>query len=433
MIVEKENENDDGDCLSNLLKEFYEKNEAYYEENKAAIVYAIIKNHSDTQESLHLDELNFVIDFDLNLTSFTADDLYCDTIMSILKYSSKSLERFTWCNETWETTLVTFPELKLKEFSSIDVDPELIALVVRSCASTLTVLSINSEDLFNSITEMEGIDLSLPTLKLKIFEAVKCQRDLFISIIKSCSSSLEELKCETIFESNKYNSNFLNALPYLFKIKVFTAVNLEISILKPILKLSGESLTELKLRAGTSGTGLHNFSSPKLMLRKLQCDKISKSIVASILTQSAATLQELELNNTTFHFIGGDIPNLNITKLRCDSVNAATISLILNSSSNTLKHLKISNDKDQISRLQRIDAKLNLQSFQCDGISPQTFNIIINAQDSGLQHLVIEKVGCRRRDTVDPELITSLLKVKVDNPGCLIFVKNNKKIVSISN
>ena len=91
----RENENDDGDCLPNLLKEFYEKNEAYYEENKAAIVYAIIKNHSDTLESLHLDELDVVIDFDLNLTSFHADNLYCDTIMSILKYSSKSLERFT--------------------------------------------------------------------------------------------------------------------------------------------------------------------------------------------------------------------------------------------------------------------------------------------------------------------------------------------------
>ena len=249
--------------------------------------------------------------------------------------------------------------------------------------------------------------------------------------MKSCSSTLEELICVSFLDKDNIVTNFLNGLPYLLNIKVLTAFRVQIRILKPILKLSRESLTELYLRADLLGNS-SSFSSPRLNIRKLQCNALSNDVVAFILTQCAATLQELELTRPEEHM--SDIPSLNITKLTCDHVGSNNIALMLKSSHKSLKELKITNSRDCTSSFP-IDVKLHLQSFHCNGISDTTFNTIMAAQDSALHKLIIEKVvhghASSCYDSVNPELITTLLKVRLNNPSSLIYVKNNKMLASV--
>ena len=421
-------------CNPLAIREHEKKDLAYYSKNKAAIAYATIKNHSDTLEALHLEDLNVVIDFDLNLNSFTARYLEDYTLLSVMQYSSKSLEIFTWRGETWDySSFLSFPVVNLKEFYAIDIDPWLIYLLLESCATTIKVLSIKDEA---DRDDPEDIDEEyyspFPKLKLKRLEVENCEDYLFISIMKSCSSTLEELICVSFLDKDNIVTNFLNGLPYLLNIKVLTAFSVQIRLLKTILKLSRESLTKLYLNAYLLGNVL-NFSSPRLKIRKLQCNAISNYVVASILTQSASTLQELKLTILLDQSMS-DIPSLNITKLSCDYVGSNITALMLKSSYKTLKELKITNSRNCTSSFP-IDVKLHLQSFHCNGISDTTFNTIMAAQDSALHKLIIEKVvhghASSCYDSVNPELITTLLKVRLNNPSSLIYVKNNKMLVSV--
>ena len=358
------------------------------------IFSTLLENHKDTVEILELKNLYVSFNQELRLKKFHAECVPINTVLSVLKCSQSTLKTFIlkYFVDEYEYDNLDFFEGELKsvdlclnEFGAYEIHDRCVATVMKSTYKTLNFLS------FSSCEDMNEFHFDKPLPVLETFHGKGLSLEKIIQVVRPSQKSLRKF---CLYKS--WSSDHVDILPSEIKLNLnnFNAQKISKSLISSILKSSNKSLKALTLVDVKQNFVRLQLDSLKLHLETFEGDNIDMTTVDDIIQSSQATLAVLQLSNVipTLEFIL--LPTqLHVRKFIAETVPIDTVLSTIKASEGTLEVLHLNGLLHDSSADFLIDnlnpKKLLINTLTAENIHSKLLALLINYAQLSLEELEV--------------------------------------------